>query len=145
LYARALEIGVRNPITGLGDEGFRIGCPEPRYFRATFDGSVADGGGASFCWNHPHNYYLEALDNGGFPSLILFSALGLAWLAALGRGLWRQPDPLRVALLAAAVVQLWPIASSTGFTSMPVGGWSFLLIGWGLAETRWPNGQRDPI
>ncbi len=64
-----------------------------------------------FCWDHPHNYYLEALVNGGFPGLILFCALGLAWLAALGRGLWRQPDPLRVALFAAALIQLWPIAS----------------------------------
>jgi hypothetical protein len=145
LYARALEIGVRNPITGLGSEGFRTGCSEPRYFRPTFDGSIPDGGGAATCWHHPHNYYLEALDNGGFPGLILFSALGLSWLAALGRGLWRQPDPLRAALFAAAVIQLWPIASSTGFTSMPVGGWSFLLLGWGLAEARWPNAWRDPI
>jgi hypothetical protein len=145
LYARAFEIAVQNPITGLGAEGFRTGCPEPRYFRPTFDGSVADGGGAAVCWHHPHNYYLEALDNGGVPGLLLFSALGLAWLTALGRGLWRQPDPLRAALFAAALIQLWPIASSTGFTSMPVGGWSFLLLGWGLAEARWPNGHSAPI
>ncbi len=145
LYARATEIAVQNPITGLGAEGFRTGCPDPKYFRPSFDGSVADGGGATICWNHPHNYYLEALVNGGFPGLILFSALGIAWLMALGRGLWRRPDPLRAALLAAAVIQLWPIASSTGFTSMPVGGWSFLLLGWGLAEARWPNRQRAPI
>ena len=145
LYASAVEIAVQNPITGLGAEGFRTGCPDPRYFRPSFDGSVADGGGAPICWNHPHNYYLEALVNGGFPGLILFSALGLAWLTALGRGLWRQPDPLRVALFAAAIIQLWPIASSTGFTSMPVGGWSFLFLGWGLAEARWPNRQRAPI
>lgn len=145
LYARAVEIAVQNPITGLGAEGFRTGCFNPRYFRPSFDGSVADGGGAKICWNHPHNYYLEALVNGGFPGLILFSALGFSWLAALGRGLWRQPDPLRVALFAAAVIQLWPIASSTSFTSMPVGGWSFLLLGWGLAEARWLNGRCDPI
>ena len=145
LYARATEIAVQHPITGLGAEGYRTGCYNPRYFRPSFDGSVADGGGAAICWVHPHNYYLEALVNGGFPGLILFSALGLAWLAALGKGLWRQPDPLRVALFAAAVIQLWPIASSTSFTSMPVGGWSFLLLGWSLAEARWPNGRRDPI
>jgi hypothetical protein len=145
LYARALEIGVQNPVTGLGSEGFRTGCPNPRYFRPSFDSSVADGGGAKECWHHPHNYYLEALDNGGFPGLILFCTLGLAWLTALGRGLWRQPDPLRAALFAAAVIQLWPIASSTGFTSMPVGGWSFLLLGWGLAEARWPNAHSTPI
>jgi O-Antigen ligase len=145
LYARATEIGVRNPLTGLGFGGFGTGCSDPKYFRPTFDGSVADGGALAACWHHPHNYYLEALDDGGFPSLILFSALAVAWLAALGRGLRSDPNPLRAALFAAAVIQLWPIASSTSFTSMPVGGWSFLLLGWGLAEARWPNGQRDPI
>ena len=47
LYTRALEIGLQNPITGLGADGFRYGCPNPRYFRSTFDGRVRDGGGAS--------------------------------------------------------------------------------------------------
>ena len=145
LYTRAVEIVVQNPITGLGAEGFRTGCPNPRYFRPSFDGSEPEGGGATICWDHPHNYYLEAAVNGGFPGLILFSALGLAWLAALGRGLWRRPDPLRVALLAAAVIQLWPIASSTSFTSMPLGGWSFLLLGWGLAEATFANRAGAPI
>jgi O-antigen ligase len=145
LYARAVEIASRNPVTGLGAEGFRTGCYDPRYFRPSFDGSVADGGGAVICWVHPHNYYLEALVNGGIPGLLLFSAIGGTWLAALGRGLWRHPEALRVALFAAAVIQLWPIASSTSFTSMPVGGWSFLLLGWGLAEARWPKPGRDPI
>jgi hypothetical protein len=145
LYTRAYEIAVQNPITGLGAEGMRTGCPNPRYFRPSFDGSLPDGGGASFCWVHPHNYYLEALVNGGVPGLILFCAISLAWLTALGRGLWDQPEPLRVALFAAALIQLWPIASSTSFTSMPVGGWSFLLLGWGLAEARWPNRHSAPI
>lgn len=145
LYTRAWEIGWQNPVSGLGLEGMRTGCPNPRYFRSSFDGRLSDGGGASICWDHPHNYYLEALVNGGFPGLILFSAEAVAWLIGLGSGLWRRPDPLRVALFAAALVQLWPIASSTSFTSMPVGGWSFLLLGWGLAEARWPIGRSDPI
>ena len=145
LYARALEIGLRNPLTGLGAEGFRTGCSDPRYFRPSFDGSVTDGGGARICWNHPHNYYLEALVNGGFPGLTLFSAFVLTCMASLGRGLWRRPDPLRAALFAAALIQFWPIASSTGYTAMPIGGWSFLLLGWGLAEARWPNRRENPI
>jgi O-antigen ligase len=145
LYARAIQIGITNPVTGLGAEGFRTGCPNPIYFVSSFDSSGSIGRGAVICWNHPHNYYLEALVTGGFPGLILFTALGLAWLTALGRGLWRRPDPLRAALFAAAVIQLWPIASTTGFTAMPVAGWSFLLLGWGLAEARWPNAQRIPI
>ncbi|HEX2940136.1 MAG TPA: O-antigen ligase family protein [Rhodopila sp.] len=137
LYARAWEIGLRNPITGLGYGGFNTGCKNPAYFRPSFDGSVKDGGGAPICWDHPHNYYFEALANGGFVGLALFAATAIAWLATLGQGLWREPRPMRVALFAAAFLNLWPIASTTGFTSMPIGGWFFLLLGWGLAETRW--------
>ena len=137
LYARALEIGVRNPITGLGMDGFRYGCPEPRYFRPSFDGQAADGGGAVICWHHPHNYYFEALDDGGFVGLALFCALIGAWLAAMVRALREKPRPVLVGLFAAAVIQFWPIASTTGFYTLPVAGWSFLLLGWGMAEARW--------
>ena len=137
LYARALEVGEMNPLTGMGFEGFGTGCPRPIYFRPTFDGSQPNGGGAAICWHHPHNFFFEALDNGGFVGLALFTATAIAWLVPLGRGLWREPAPLRVALFASIFVQLWPIQSTSGFTSMPMGGWFFLLLGWAMAEGRW--------
>jgi hypothetical protein len=136
LYARALEVGEQNPVIGLGFEGFNTGCPRPAYFRPSFDGSQRDGGGAAICWHHPHNFYFEALDDGGFVGLALFCATAIAWLVPLGRGLWRDPDPMRVALFAAIFVQLWPVQSTSAFTSMPVGGWFFLLLGWAMAESR---------
>jgi hypothetical protein len=136
LYARALEIGEQHPLTGRGFDGFRTGCTLPRYFRPSLDGSQPDGGGGAICAAHPHNFYAQALDEGGFPGLVLFCALGLAWLAPLARGLWREPQPLRVGLFASILIQLWPIASTSAFTSMPMGGWYFLLLGWGLAEAR---------
>jgi O-antigen ligase len=136
LYARAWEVGVRNPLTGMGFDGFGTGCPRPAYFRPSFDGSQPDGGGAVICWDHPHNHYLQALDDGGFVGLTLFAAMAVAWLVPLGRGLWRDPGPLRVGLFAAIFIQVWPIQSTTAFTSMPVGGWFFLLLGWAMAETR---------
>jgi hypothetical protein len=139
LYARAWAIGLGNPITGMGFDGFDTGCPRPEYFRPTFDGTFKDGAGAFFCWDHPHNFYLQALDDGGFIGLSLFAILAITWLVTLGRGLWRNPDPLRVALFAAAFIQLWPIQSSTAFNSMPIGGWFFLLLGFGLAEARWSD------
>jgi hypothetical protein len=137
LYARAWEIGRQHPWTGRGVDGFRTGCPLPRYFVTTFDGRVPDGGGAAICASHPHNFYMEALDQGGFPGLALFSAAALGWLFATGRGLIRRPDPLRVGLFASVFVQLWPLASTSGFISMPMGGWLFVMLGWGLAEARW--------
>jgi len=136
LYARALEIGLRNPLTGLGFDGFGTGCPQPAYFRPTFDHSIPDGGGAKICWDHPHNFYFQALTDGGLPGLTLFCVLAAAWLAPLARGLWRNPDPLRVGLFATIFAQLWPIQSTTAFTSMPMGGWFFLLLGWAMAEAR---------
>ena len=64
----------------------------------------------------------------------------IAWLATMGRALRREPRPVLVGLFAAAVIQLWPIASTTGFYTLPVAGWSFLLLGWGMAEARWGGG-----
>jgi O-antigen ligase len=146
LYARAWEAGVRNPLTGLGFDGFATGCPRPAYFRPTFDGRLPDGGGAKICWDHPHNHYLQALDDGGFTGLALFCATAIAWLMPLGRGLLRDPAPLRVALFASVFVQLWPVQSTSAFTSMPMGGWFFLLLGWAMAETRAANySQRQPL
>lgn len=141
VYTRALEMGRQNPVTGLGYDGFRHFCAEPRYWRPTFDGAQADGGGASICFQHPHNFYAQALVEGGVPGLLLFSALAIAWLWPLARGLWRDPDPLRVGLFAAILIQLWPLASTSAFTSMPMGGWFFLLLGWALAQSRWGSRQ----
>ena len=76
-----------------------------------------------------------------FPGLTLFCATVLAWMVPLARGLWHRPAPLRVGLFAAMLIQLWPIASTSDFVNMPMGGWLFLLLGWGLAEARWS----DPI
>jgi hypothetical protein len=136
LYARAWEVGRLNPISGMGFNGFGTGCRRPEYFRPTFDGSQPDGGGAVICWVHPHNHYLQALDDGGFIGLGLFIAMAIAWLVPLGRGLWREPEPLRVGLFAAIFIQLWPVQSTSAFTSMPMGGWFFFLLGWAMAEAR---------
>lgn len=133
LAARAVAIAGSHPVTGTGFDGFRRDCDDPAYFRG-WRGD--DGGGAGICVQHPHNLYLQAAVEGGLPGLALFAWLVLAWLRRLGVGLWRRPDPLRVGLFVAALMHLWPLASTSAFTAMPLGGWFFLLLGLGLAETR---------
>lgn len=133
IYARSFAIAEQHPITGRGFDGFRTGCPQPRYFRPSFDGREPNGSGASICTEHPHNFYAEALTNAGIPGLILFTTLAVTWLRPLWRILLLAPDPLRVGLFASILIQLWPLASTSGFTSMPMGGWFFLLLGWALA------------
>ena len=129
---RALVIAEVQPFTGAGFDGFRRECVKPVYFH----GVDVYGGGALMCVQHPHNFYLQALVEGGIPGLVLFAALAVSWLAALLAGLWRSPDPVRVGLFVAALLHLWPIASSTAFTSMPQSGWFFALLGLGLAQTQ---------
>ena len=135
IAARAVVIARQNPWTGRGFDGFRTGCADPRTFHG-WAASDPEGGGAAICVQHPHNHYLQAATDTGIPGLILFCAMILAWLLTLGRGLWRKPDPLRVGLFVAVLIQEWPIASSSDFVNMPLGGWFFLLLGFGLAEAR---------
>jgi len=136
---RAVAIAEQHPWTGRGYDGFRTGCPQPRYFQGWhWPGEPArgDGGGAAVCVTHPHNHYLQAVTDAGLPGLALFCALVGVWLCRLGQGLLRDPDPLRVGLFIAALIQEWPIASTSPLISLPIGGWFFLLLGFGLAEAR---------
>ena len=141
IAARALAIAEAHPVLGAGFDGFRRDCPDPAYFDGwRTNGRLPnaplrnDGGGAGICVQHPHNFYLQALVEGGVPGLLLFAVLALAWLARLARGLCRHPDPLRTGLFTAALIQLWPLASTTAFTSMPLAGIFFVLLALGLAE-----------
>ena len=137
IYARSWHIATARPWFGRGFDGFRTGCLLPEYFGPTFGGGLPDGGGAAFCTTHPHNFYVQALAEGGFPGLVLFAATAVAWLAPLARGLWRDPAPVRVGLFASMLIQIWPIASTSDFVDTTMGGWFFLLLGWALAESRW--------
>lgn len=143
---RAVAIAEQHLVIGRGYDGFQAACPEPRYFQGWhWPGEPAggDGGGAAMCVPHPHNLYLQAATDAGLPGLALFSALAATWLLRLGRGLVRDPEPLRVGLFVAALIQLWPIASTSPLVSLPIGGWFFLLLGFGLAEAAQPQRARD--
>ncbi len=88
IAARAVALARLDPLTGRGFDGYRTGCADPAAFHGWFGG---DGGAADpeVCVQHPHNHYLQALTDAGLPGLLLFCALVLCWLRALGRGLWR--------------------------------------------------------
>ncbi len=134
LYTRATVMGLQSPWHGWGYNGFRASCPAPRF-----------GSGLPVlhipptqlvlgaCNLHPHNYYIQALTDAGFPGLILFIALALAWLRGIAASLWRQPEPLQVGIFIGIVTYLWPIGSTDEFPAMYMLGWMFFMLGLGLA------------
>jgi len=119
IAAHAAALVADHPLTGLGARGFRLACA---------GNSLPPG-----CAQHPHNHYLEAAVDAGLPGLGLFSALVLAWLATLARGLRRHPDPLRAGLFAAVLVHEWPLSSMSNFGAIEF-ALPFVLLALGLAE-----------
>ena len=143
---RAVAIAEQHPWTGRGYDGYRVACPEPVYFQAWHwpgQQASADPIGASLCLNHTHNLYLQAVTDAGLPGLLLFGALAVTWLWRLARPAGGM-DPLGVGLFVAVFIQLWPIASTSPLTSLPIGGWFFLLLGAGLARAAPPEPASIP-
>jgi len=140
ITARALAMAGQHPWTGLGFNGFQTNCADPRYQHGwRWPKNPADnGGGAEMCVTHPHSFYLQALTDAGVPGLLGFGLLVVLWLRRLSAGLWRDPDPLRVGLFVAVFIQAWPLGSTSPLVSLPMGGWFFLTLGFGLAAA----GQR---
>jgi O-antigen ligase len=133
LYGRALTMVFYAPWHGYGFDGFRTLCPLPMFNPGLPQFGLLPTQPGLACNLHPHNFYLQALTDSGLPGLILFTALNLAWLLALCRGLRQNPDPLRVGLFAGVLTFAWPLASTDNFATLPHAGWLFLLLGLGLA------------
>ena len=136
IFVRAMGVAQLHPWFGLGFDGFKRGCSDIRAMHGIGWLDIPNGqlnGGLQACNLHPHNYYLEAADNAGWFGAVLFALMVLAALVRLGRGIRARPHPLRAGLFVAALVALWPAASTSALTSMPNGGWVFLLLGMGFA------------
>ncbi|MCU4161565.1 O-antigen ligase family protein [Acidiphilium sp. AL] len=134
LYTRAAVMIGRSPWHGYGFNGFLYFCKQPR-----FDGGLpALGIGPTSlkrgaCNIHPHNFYLQAGVDAGIGGMALFAALNIAWLLALGRGLTRRAEPMRLGAFIGVLTYAWPLASTDNFAVLPMAGWLFVMLGLGLA------------
>ena len=140
IFTRAITLAELHPWLGLGFDGFRRGCGDAHAMHGIAWLGIPTAnlnGGLGACNIHPHNYYLEALDDAGLPGLALFVAMVGTAMVRLARGVLA---PLRAGLLVGALVALWPVASTSAFTSMPNGGWVFVVLGFGFAAGGCKNG-----
>jgi O-antigen ligase len=134
LYQRAVVMAQAHPWLGLGFDGFRDYCNDPRYFKPVAWLPVTDIGDSAGCTIHPHNYWLQIATSTGLPGVALFATLCIAWFTRIGNGVLAGAQPVQLALFVTLCTALWPIASTTALFTVPNAGWLFLLIGWGLAE-----------
>jgi O-antigen ligase len=134
LYERAIVMIQAHPWLGLGFDGFRDHCMDPRYLKAVAWLPVTDIDNPQGCNIHPHNYWLQVATSNGLGGVLLFAALSVAWLVRIGNAMHSRVRPIQVALFVTLCTMLWPIASTTSLFTLPNAGWVFLTIGWGLAE-----------
>src|SRR5437763_15990549 len=71
LFRRSIVIAEQHPWNGRGFDGFRTGCPLPRYGESALEAARAHFAIADVCAPHPHNFYLQALTDAGIPGLLL--------------------------------------------------------------------------
>lgn len=134
LFVRAAAMGLQSPWHGWGYNGFRTFCTGPRFDPAIPRLHLPPTSVAmNACNLHPHNFYLQAFEESGFPGLALFILLNLLWLAPLFKNLRQNPDPLRTGLFIAVLTYAWPIASTDAFPTLYEPGWLFFILGLGLA------------
>lgn len=134
LETRAIAMGRASPITGWGYNGFREYCPEQKFSAGIPALGIAPTTlELAACNLHPHNYYLQALTDAGFPGLALFIFMSLLWLLEMFRGIWAEKKPIRVGLFISVFTFLWPLASTDEFPTLYLPGWLFLILGLGLA------------
>jgi len=134
IYQRAIVMVQAHPWLGLGYDGYRDNCYDPRYIRILAWIPVTAIHDPASCTIHPHNYWLQIATDSGLTGVALFAALCIAWLVRIGRFMQAPGRAIQVGLFVSLCIAFWPIASTTGLFTLPNAGWLFLLIGWGLAE-----------
>lgn len=134
IYQRAATMVQAHPWIGLGFDGFRDNCADPRYMRVLDWLPVTDIYELYSCTIHPHNFWLQIATDSGLVGVALFATLCIAWLIRIGHRVTLRGRPIQAALFVTLCVMLWPIASTTALWTVPNAGWLFLIIGWGLAE-----------
>jgi O-antigen ligase len=140
LYTRATVMGLQSPWHGWGYNGFRAFCPLPRFTAGLATLNIPPTSlRLAACNLHPHNFYLQAFADAGFPGLLLFTTMMLTILATLSRRLWLNPAPLRVGAFAFALTFAWPLASTDEFPTLYMSGWLFFTLGLGFALAQIPS------
>ena len=117
LYITALDIIRDDPLIGRGIKSFRNSCWEKVYLPNRV------------CENHPHNFYLEILNDTGFVGLIILSIALLLLLMKNFQKYGNRFDLFYYPFLFSLVIEFFPLRSSGSFFSTSNAAFVFFLMG----------------
>jgi hypothetical protein len=134
IFTVATDMGLQSPIHGWGYRSFRYLRQEPQFNVGLPALDLPPTQQALGAWNeHAQNFYIQSFADSGFPGLILFTAMmGMFTFIAM-RGLWRNPDAVRVGLFIGVLNYTFPLASTDEFPTLYMMGWFFFFVGFSLA------------
>ena len=115
LYITALDIIGDNPIIGRGIKSFRNSCWEIVYLPNRV------------CENHPHNFYLEILNDTGFVGLAIITFALLLLLIKIFKKYGNRFDFFYYPFLFSLVIEFFPFRSSGSFFSTSNAAFIFFL------------------
>jgi|ETNmetMinimDraft_11_1059920.scaffolds.fasta_scaffold24301_2 O-antigen ligase len=120
LYLTAIDVWIDNPIIGNGIKSFRIKC----LTKLHLPGRV--------CQSHPHNYYLELLNDTGLLGT-LFLVCAIFYLITnkfFNFKYYEKNDKfLFICLLIIIIAEFFPLRSSGSFFSTAGSSFIFLILG----------------
>ena len=120
IYLTAIDIWTDNPIIGHGIKSFRIKCLTKLHLPNRI------------CSNHPHNYYLELLnDTGLLGTLLLLCAVFYLITNKFFNFKYYEKNEklLFICLLIIVIAELFPLRSSGSFFSTANSSFIFLILG----------------
>lgn len=124
LWISALEIGINNPIFGIGGRYFEQVCSLH----------------SNFCAYHPHNIYLEWFSEFGIVGLSLFLLLLISILKTIFNAVAiakiSEIRTLAIGTLTAILIKLLPFLPSSGFFKNWYATPLWFMIGFGLALSK---------
>ena len=118
IYITAIDTWLNRPIIGGGIKSFRVKCVETLHLPNRL------------CQSHPHNYYLEILNDVGILGLILFFYILLNLYKNVNKRYLNKSDRkfLLLSLTAVLILELFPLKSTGSFFSTHNSTYIFILI-----------------
>jgi len=120
IYLTAIDVWIDNPIIGNGIKSFRIKCLTKLHLPNRV------------CTSHPHNYYLELLnDTGLLGTLLLVCAIFYLITNKFFnfKNYEKNEKLLFICLLIIIITEFFPLRSSGSFFSTTDSSFIFLILG----------------